>query len=156
MSLYLQNTGTQFPSNYHTYSLLQHAASLLITQTPRSQLILSPLLPTLQSLTNSRRPHLHPINTLLHLPNPPNLIRLRTRQHHRRHPIRTIPAPHPILKPHIDPFSLTQSLPLSIDLLIHLFLSKTRKVAHVRPTARALAGFLACLHEPAKFVLVLA
>lgn len=106
-------------------------------------------------LTSSRRAHLHPVNTLLALTNPPQLILLSTRQPHICPSLRPVPASLTIFKPQYHPRPLTQALSIHAILLIGNFGSDPLKVAHIG-VAMALLALLGRAIEPAQLVLVLA
>ena len=106
-------------------------------------------------LTSSGRTNLHPINTLLALTDPPELILLRTRQPHIRASLRAVPASLAVLKPQHHSRALTQSLAIHAILLVRQLGGDALKVAHVGVTV-ALLALLRGAVEPAQLVLVLA
>jgi hypothetical protein len=105
--------------------------------------------------TNSRRPHLHTINTLFLLYNLPNLVLLRTSQHNQRATIRSVPAMLAILVFQRDSLAGTQSFAVGRQFLVDGYAGDVCKVTHAG-VATAFLGFLRRAAEEAMFVCVFA
>jgi hypothetical protein len=102
-----------------------------------------------------RRPHIHPIHTLLLLDNLPDLVLLRARQHDQGAPIRSVPAVLPIFVSERDALTTAQPLAIGAQILVDGDLLDTREISHARvPTA--LFRLLRRLVEEAVLVRVLA
>src|SRR5277367_6618770 len=98
---------------------------------PSQLLLISKAIPPLR-LTSRWTPHLHAINTLLHLSYFPNLVFLRTSHDHSRRPIRSIPAMLAILVLQRDALSTAQPLPISSDFFVNHNCLEAHKVTKTR------------------------
>src|SRR5271163_3935848 len=97
--------------------------------------------------TYSSSPNFHSVNTLLAFAHLPDLFILRTCQHNKYTSVWSIPAMLSILVSHGEPLSLSKTLPIRPNIIIHKFGAEADKVAHIR-ICTAFLRFLFCrAHE---------
>lgn len=142
------------PTLHHT-NLAQSLITYAYISTPTFPLqLILPNRRLLTTLTDSRSPNLHPINTLLLLKNLPYLVRLTTSQHNSCTPIGPIPTVLTILMLHSPPLSTSQTLAISSNFFINHDLLQPNIFAHIRVSA-TLLGLLVRLIKEAQLIGVL-